>query len=132
MDMGTSVRTCLGKYATFSGRASRSELWWFVLFNFICSIVAIIIDNILGTTYAIAGGKASGGLFYSLLQLLLLLPGLSVQVRRLHDRNRSGWWWWLVLIPVIGAIVLFVWFVLKGTSGANRYGEDPLAAAEAR
>ena len=57
---------------------------------------------------------------------MILLPSLAVAVRRLHDTDRSGWWWWLILIPLVGIIVLIVWWATQGTRGPNRYGEDPL------
>ncbi|MEJ2021636.1 MAG: DUF805 domain-containing protein [Maritimibacter sp.] len=62
----------------------------------------------------------------SLFLLATLLPSISVTVRRLHDRDKSGWWYWLFLVPIVGPIVLLVWFILEGTRGANSYGPDPL------
>jgi len=128
-----AVKTCFSKYATFSGRAARSEYWWFVLFNLIVS--AVIAAIFPPTPMEIpAGAEAMGA--YAMAQpslpsilwsLAVLLPGLAVTVRRLHDGNKTGWWILLVFIPVIGAIILLVWFVTRGTAGENAYGPDPLA-----
>lgn len=129
MGFGAAIRACFSKYVTFSGRACRSELWYFMLFAVIGYIVAAVLDNVLGTTYATGnGGHMVYGYLYSLWGLALLLPTISVHVRRLHDRGRSGWWWWLYLIPVVGAIWLLVWFCQRGTQGDNRFGPNPLAS----
>ena len=101
-----SVETCLKKYADFNGRASRSEYWWFFLFNFLIVTVGAIADTILLGT-----ASGSTGIIQILVTLGLLLPGLAVGARRLHDINKSGWWQllWLgsfVLIPLIYIIHL--------------------------
>lgn len=119
MDFITAVKTCLGKYATFQGRACRSEYWYFTLFNFILGMIANVI------------AAASLGVLAVLpviLMIGLLLPGVAVLVRRLHDTDRSGWWWLILLVPLVGVILLIVWFCKQGTVGANRFGEDPLPA----
>ena len=121
-----AIESSLSQYMTFRGRAARSEFWFFYLFSIICSVVAIIIDNILGTQFKNID-SLSGGLYgyvYLLVALGLFIPNLSVFVRRLHDTNRSGWWYWILLIPLIGVILLLVW---KGTGGDNEYGPDPLS-----
>jgi uncharacterized membrane protein YhaH (DUF805 family) len=128
-----AVKSCLSNYVTFSGRAPRSEFWFFTLFSILSGIVAAIIDNILGTAYQmpLPNGTtlhAGYGYIYTLWALLLVLPSISVIVRRLHDCDRSGWWFWLYLIPIVGAIWLLVWFCMRGTQGDNRYGPDPLTA----
>ena len=121
MSFQDAVRTCLQqKYVDFSGRARRSEYWFFVLFYVIVRFVANIIDSIIGTR-GFAGGN---GLLGVLVGLALLLPGLSVGVRRLHDTGRSGWWILIALVPFIGAIVLLV-FALQPSEGPNRFGERP-------
>ncbi len=114
MDFMTAVKTCLiEKYVTFSGRATRPEYWWFVLFVFAVGLVLRLI-----------GGDVLSGIF----GLAVLLPGIGVAVRRLHDLDRTGWWYLLVLIPLIGALVLiFFFFIHRGTAGPNRFGPDPLA-----
>jgi uncharacterized membrane protein YhaH (DUF805 family) len=119
MSFQDAVRTCLQKYVTFSGRARRSELWFFVLFTFIVSIVASIIDAIIGTR-----SSNGTGLVQSLASLALLLPGLAVGARRLHDTSRSAWWLLIGLIPIVGAIVLIVFYV-QDSHGENQYGPSP-------
>lgn len=121
-----AIESSLSQYMTFRGRAARSEFWFFYLFSSICSVVAIIIDNILGTQFKNID-SLSGGLYgyvYLLVALGLFIPNLSVSVRRLHDTNRSGRWYWILLVPLISVILLLVW---KGTGGDNEYGPDPLS-----
>jgi len=146
MVFGEAIKTCFSKYATFTGRAQRSEFWYFVLLFVIAEIAGIIIDEATDTGVA---GK--------LITLVLFLPFLAVFARRLHDIGRTGWWVLLPFVPVlistwiiivetpgvfdissgsgIGAIVvtlivsilLLVWCSSRGTSGQNRFGPDPLA-----
>jgi uncharacterized membrane protein YhaH (DUF805 family) len=126
MNMMEAVRTCFSKYATFSGRARRAEFWWFSLFNFITSIVLTIID---GLVFGGAGGGMGGGSIdplSSLYSLAVLVPGLAVGARRLHDTGRSGWWQLLMLIPIVGAIILIVWWASKGNDGTNGHGSNPI------
>ena len=120
MDFRQAVQSCLTKYVTFSGRAQRSEFWFFVLFTFIAGLGASFLDK---TFFGVSVEDAQP--IGSILSLALLLPSLSATVGRLHDVDKSGWWWWLWLIPLIGWITLLVWFVTKGTSGQNQYGPDP-------
>ena len=115
----------LKKYAVFGGRARRKEYWMFVLFNIIFAVVAVILDNILGTSFQGAGY----GLFYLLYGLAVIIPSIAVGVRRLHDTDRSGWWLLICLIPIIGGIWLIVLLATAGTAGENKYGADPKAAA---
>lgn len=110
-----SVSLCLRKYAVFAGRAPRAEFWWFVLFGVLVNVAARIIG-------AGAGGVHGAIFLETLAGLFLLLPSLSVQVRRLHDLDRAGGWWWLGLIPVVGWIVLLIWACTPGTPGPNRFG----------
>ena len=105
------------KYVCFSGRARRKEYWMFVLFNFLVSFVAQVIDGLL----------SAGGLLCLIVCLGLLLPSLGVSIRRLHDTDRSGWWLLIALIPLIGPLVLLVFMCLDGTSGENRFGANPKA-----
>ncbi len=118
MEFQTAVRTCFQKYATISGRARRSEYWWFALFALIANIVLSIIDSIV-----FGDARVLSGIF----SLVLLLPSICVAGRRLHDTGRSAWWLLLGLIPLIGFLVLIWWFIQKGTDGSNEYGPDPLA-----
>lgn len=130
MDFMTSIKTCFSKYVTFSGRAQRSELWWFVLFTFLVSIALSVVDSVLfGTTTTTATSFESSTdtpILSGLFSLAVILPSISVAVRRLHDLDRTGWWYWLFLVPIIGFIILIVWFASKGTDGENRFGPDPL------
>jgi uncharacterized membrane protein YhaH (DUF805 family) len=114
MSFADAVRSVFSKYVTFSGRARRSEFWWFALFAGIVYIVAGIIDSAIGNQV----------LGY-LVGLALLLPSLAVTVRRLHDTGRSGWWILIGLIPLIGAIVLLVFEVQDSQPGTNSYGPSP-------
>lgn len=115
-DFAGAVRACLSKYATFTGRARRPELWYFVLFGLLANIAAAILDGIM------SGISGSSGLFGSLVSLGLLLPYLAVGARRLHDSDRSAWWLLIALVPFFGFIVLIVLYCLPGTPGRNRFG----------
>ena len=122
MSFADSVRTCLAKYVVFSGRARRSEYWWFALFSFLVSLVASILDFILDTDYA-----RGTGLIGTIASLALLLPSLAVAIRRLHDTSRTGWWILIGLIPIIGWIVLLVFYV-QDSHADNQYGPNPKSA----
>ncbi len=119
MSFADAVRTCLSKYADFSGRARRSEYWYFFLFNVLVGIVASVLDNVLGTETGSGSGVIGG-----LASLALLLPSIAVGARRLHDISRSGWWLLIGLIPLVGWIVLIVWFV-QDSHGDNEHGPRP-------
>lgn len=102
------------QYADFKGRARRKEFWMFTLINLIISTVLNAIDMSLGTIIL--------GLIYS---LFVLIPGIAVGARRLHDIGKSGWMLLVALIPVIGAIWLIVLFVQDSQPGSNEYGPNP-------
>jgi uncharacterized membrane protein YhaH (DUF805 family) len=106
-------------YVNFSGRASRSEYWYWVLFVILLSAAAGLVDvAIAGTSgFSVIGALVSLGTF---------LPSLAVAVRRFHDRDQSGWWILIGLIPLVGIILLIVWFCQRGSVGPNRFGADPL------
>ncbi|MEM7710586.1 MAG: DUF805 domain-containing protein [Pseudomonadota bacterium] len=112
-------RVLLERYATFSGRASRSEFWWFVLFCFAASFVLSFLERLF------TGGEPGNGLLGAIFSLAALIPSLAVSVRRLHDIDRTGWWLLLGLVPLVGVIVLLIFYVLPGTPGANRFGSNP-------
>jgi uncharacterized membrane protein YhaH (DUF805 family) len=112
MSFSDAIKTCLSKYAVFSGRASRAEYWWFFLFYVAAYVVAIVIDSVLGTPFVIT----------AIAVLALILPALSAGIRRLHDTDRSGWWYLIGIIPFVGGIWLLVLLVQEGTAGPNRYG----------
>jgi len=113
----------LKQYADFSGRARRTEYWMFALFNVIFLIIAMLIDNVAGLTF----GALPYGVFYSIYALAVLIPGLAVAVRRLHDVGKSGWMILIAFIPVIGAIWLLVLTVTDSNPGENQYGANPKA-----
>ncbi len=120
----------LKNYTTFSGRARRKEYWFFVLFHVIVIMVLDTLDTLLGLRVA-ETPEASVGVLSSIYLLATLLPSIAVAMRRLHDTGRSGWWLLLSLIPLVGPIVLLVFYVLRGTPGDNQYGPDPLAGESA-
>lgn len=111
-------------YVNFSGRARRKEFWMFVLFAFLFSVAAGIIDNTLGTVDSTGSAGLVGGLF----ALFLLLPSLAVTARRLHDTGKSALWMLLYFIPAVGFLVILIFCLLPGNEGPNRYGPDPKQA----
>lgn len=108
------------KFADFAGRARRREYWFFALGNFVIAIVLSFVERSMGLANAEYGAGALVGLF----SLAVLIPGIAVTIRRLHDTNRSGWWILLGLIPIAN-LVLLVFMLLDGTAGSNDYGSDP-------
>jgi uncharacterized membrane protein YhaH (DUF805 family) len=112
----------LNKYATFSGRARRSEYWWWYLFVTIVFVVAGIIDKAVGFTYSDL--TIGGGWLATIAWIVFLVPNLAVSVRRLHDTGRTGWWLLIGLVPFIGWIVLLYFFVLDSEND-NQYGPYP-------
>ena len=122
MGFGEAIATCFRKYADFKGRARRPEYWWWYLFFTLVLFGLSIIDLVI----AAVGGP---GILSLLGYLALLLPWLAVGVRRLHDTDRSGWMFLLLLIPLVGGIILIVFWCQRGTDGPNRFGSDDLAVA---
>lgn len=116
----------LRRYAQFSGRARRKEFWMFMLFSVLISIVLGIIDNLIGTANMFGPNL---GLLAGIYSLAVLVPSLAVMSRRLHDTNRTHWWILLNLLPLLGIIVLIVFWAGEGNRGANQYGPDPKAMA---
>ncbi|MDE2405222.1 MAG: DUF805 domain-containing protein [Sphingomonadales bacterium] len=119
------------RYAEFSGRSRRMEFWMWALF---CFLVGLAIDLVFGRPVYSYGATAfsfsstlgtTGGMLHGLFNLVNFIPGLAVSVRRLHDIDRSGWWLLLWLVPILGWIVLLVFFCLDSNSGPNRFGADP-------
>lgn len=104
MTFGESIQTCFAKYADFSGRASRSEYWWWVLFVFLATMATGVIGDKLSALFSLA----------------VLLPGLAVGARRLHDIDKSGWFQLLYLIPLLGWAILVYWAVQEGKE-PNRF-----------
>ena len=116
MNIQTAVKTCFSKYATFSGRASRSEYWFFYLFTIIASIVTWVIDTML-----LGYSSEDTGAISLIFQIIIILPSIAVGARRLHDIGKSGWWQ-LLILTIIGIILLIVWFATIGSSKKNKYG----------
>ncbi|MCB0537966.1 MAG: DUF805 domain-containing protein [Bacteroidetes bacterium] len=108
-------------YANFNGRARRKEYWMFALFNMIFAVVAMVLDNVLG----IAIDSIGYGPIYGLYTLAVLMPGLAVAVRRLHDVGKSGWWLLIAFIPLIGGLYLIYLMVKDSDAGSNEYGSNP-------
>jgi uncharacterized membrane protein YhaH (DUF805 family) len=103
------------KFARFVGRASRAEYWWFFLAN-------LIIVLVLG---ALSRATVVFTIIYAIYGLALIIPSIAVGVRRLHDTSRSGWWILIGLVPIVGFIILIVFFALDGDPGPNRFGPPP-------
>ena len=114
MGFSEAINTCFAKYATFSGRATRPEYWYWVLFT-------VVVGFVLGIVQ-FAVWRMGGQILDLLFNVAILIPSIAVGVRRLHDLDRSGWWLLLVLVPLVGAIILIVWMCTRGTPGANRFG----------
>ncbi|RPF21049.1 DUF805 domain-containing protein [Myceligenerans xiligouense] len=141
MSFMESIRTVLSKYADFNGRARRSEYWWYMLAYMVVVLVleAIFIFPALGQMTAAQtenpGAVAEmppmmvvGYVLILIVALGLLLPSLAVTIRRLHDSDKSGFFFLLGFIPFVGGIIVFVFTLLPGTPGPNRFGPDPKAA----
>lgn len=120
LGFGEAINIVLAQnYCNFTGRASRSEYWWWVLFM---AILGFVIGFLLGI---IGASATTVQVIQSLVSLIFLLPGLGVAIRRLHDINKSGWWLFLALIPLVGAIILIIWFCKPSDPGINAYGDEP-------
>ena len=110
----------LNNYFSFNGRASRSEYWWWILAQFTILIPLSFLDGL------VFGWEYNDPTWFSnIFLLLVLLPSLSVQVRRLHDTGRSGWWYFIALVPCVGIIILLVFTIMDGEPHPNAYGEVP-------
>ena len=110
MNFGQAISSCFKKYATFTGRASRSEYWWFALFDVLVSLAASMMGDVVNALAALA----------------LFLPVLAVGARRLHDIGKSAWFLLLWFIPLIGWIILIVWACQKSDPASNEYGPPPV------
>lgn len=122
MSFQDAVRTCFQKYVVISGRAQRSEYWWFFLFT---AVVGYILGTLDGMFFS-SGPNGAPSVLQGLFSLGTILPSICAGGRRLHDRDMSAWWMLLLLVPLIGVLVLLVMFALPGTRGPNRFGPDPL------
>lgn len=109
-----AVKSVFSQYVGFSGRARRSEYWYFVLFNIIVSVILNVIAQMADISF-----------LPGIWSLAILLPSLAVCMRRLHDIGKSGWWVLLSLIPVVGQIILIIWYCKDSMPGDNQYGPNP-------
>jgi uncharacterized membrane protein YhaH (DUF805 family) len=127
MNFAQAIKSGFRNYVNFSGRAARSEYWYWILFSMLMAIGSFLIDLALFPQLNVSP-------INTIVELALLLPGLAVSVRRLHDLDFTGWWFLLILTGV-GSFVLLSWFCLRGRrdratdGGPNRFGPDPLSAA---
>lgn len=118
MSFVDAIKVFFANYINFSGRARRSEYWWAVLFIFVVNIFVSIVDNVITPGMVRDYGN---GLISILWSLAIIIPSLSLNVRRLHDIDKSGWFVLLGLIPIVGPIVLIVW-ACQASSAANQWG----------
>ena len=115
MNLKEAVTSVFTKYATFNGRARRSEYWYFVLFNFVVSAVLGVLANAIGVASTLS----------NLYSLAVLIPGLAVAWRRLHDIGKPGYCYFIFLIPIVGWILFLVWMCKDSQPGDNKYGPNP-------
>ena len=115
MTMIEAVKSVLSQYVGFSGRARRSEYWYFTLFNVIVGFVLGFLSNFVSIFSIVA----------SLYSLAVLLPAIAVCVRRLHDIGKSGWWYFIAFVPIVGSIILIIWFCKDSEPGDNQFGPNP-------
>jgi uncharacterized membrane protein YhaH (DUF805 family) len=120
MDFFQAVASGFSKYANSHGRAARSEYWYWTLFAALVDLVAVVADSFIFADIEWGPVQIVTG-------VLLFLPGLAVSIRRLHDINRSGYWV-LIALTVVGILMLIYWACIKGTTGDNDFGPDPLAS----
>ena len=118
------------RYIKFSGRSTRAEYWWWVLFLVLADLLLSIVDIMMGTYDA----SSNNGLISGLFSLVTLIPSLSLGVRRLHDINRTGWWqlMWVGIIFLIPLLVLLWWAIKPSNDGTNKYGPDPRRSTHER
>ena len=110
--VGYWKRVVLEKYADFTGRARRSEYWWFTLANFVVALVLVLLVAVADIFWVL----------YVLYALALIVPSIAVTIRRLHDTDKSGWWILIALVPFVGGIILLVFMCIDSTRGANQWG----------
>ncbi len=119
MNFTQAISSGFKNYVNPTGRAARSEFWYWTLFAVLASMAGELIDTALLWSSTFSPVQ-------TLVDLALFLPGLSVSIRRLHDIDRTGWWI-LLILTVVGIIVLLIWYCMRGTIGPDRFGPDPLA-----
>lgn len=121
MGMLEAVKSCFKQYVGFSGRARRSEYWFFGLFNVIVVFALMILSNVASIF----------GILYAIYYLAIILPSLACTVRRLHDIGKSGVWFLISFVPLVGGIILFIFCVKDGEAGDNQYGPNPKTTVNA-
>lgn len=138
MTFGDSIQTCLLKYANFNDRATRSEFWWFqaaIMLGYAVISLLTTQDLHYAMDFDLGAGAFESNLHIAsiahnitdgLFSLAVLIPSLAVGARRLHDTNRTGWWQLLLFIPLIGWIVLVIFFATPSQEGKNQYGDQPV------
>lgn len=133
MSFPDAIKSVFSQYATFSGRARRSEFWfWYLFLVIIAAVEGILLGTVGAASIDTTTGTFGAGYYVvvslvSIVWLALLLPTLAVMVRRLHDQDKSGFFWFMTLIPLAGPIIMIVFYATAGTVGANRFGPDPKA-----
>ena len=120
MNFGDAIKSGFSKYVVFEGRSRRSEFWFWFLFVYAVAGLLVLFSSTDITGFIFST-------LYGLFAIAIFLPSLAMQVRRLHDTDRSGWFILLALIPLVGAIILLVFYVQEGTPGDNRFGANPKA-----
>ncbi len=129
MSFTEAISSGFRKYALFNGRSSRSEYWWWALFVAIGYFALLVLAG-----FGVNPKSGMNPIFVVPLVLwilALIVPALAISVRRLHDRDKSGWWLLISFIPIvggIGSIILLIWYLGRGTEGPNRFGDNPLQA----
>ncbi|MEM7742511.1 MAG: DUF805 domain-containing protein [Pseudomonadota bacterium] len=131
MGFAEAVKTAIFKrYADFQGRSRRSEFWFFFLFNVILSFGGQLIVGLFAAAVPLIGAILA--ILLMIISLGLIIPGIALLIRRLHDLDKSGWWILIFLIPLVNLIMMLIWFTQKGTEGDNRFGPDPTGDVAAR
>jgi len=129
MGMTEAVKLFFSRYTDFKGRSSRGEYWW----AYLGLVLLIIVPYFLVVLFTSMGIQAIAGLIGILLlifYLAIIIPGIAIVIRRLHDLDKSGWWYFIALVPLIGGLLLLYWFCQPGTKGPNTYGGDPLGGMD--
>ncbi len=122
MNFVDSVKCGLKNYRTLSGRATRSEFWYFILFDFSVIFILVFVNKFI---YGESDELNLLKYLISIIFIALILPSITVTVRRLHDINKSGWWIFIQIIPLIGPLIIYTMCALPSTNGANKYGNNP-------
>ncbi len=122
MTFGQSISRCFSKYCTFTGRASRSEYWWWILFT---AIIGLLFGIPSGLQSIHESSPSGLPVISYIVSAVLFLPSLGVLFRRLHDTGKSGWWWLIGFIPVVGTIILVVFCCQPSQTFPNQYGSVP-------